>query len=76
VEVLSPSNRGTDLVTKRHYYAAAGIAQYWLVDHTARTLTVLELDGDTYRETALVEPGTTWKTDQPFALMIDPADFL
>jgi Uma2 family endonuclease len=76
VEVLSPSNSGHDLVTKRHYYAAAGIPRYWIVDPGARRMTVLELDGDTYREGAVVAAGTRWHSDQPFALTLDPADFL
>jgi Uma2 family endonuclease len=41
VEVLSPSSRSRDLLLKRHYYAGGGIPRYWIVDPTARTLTVL-----------------------------------
>ena len=43
VEVLSPGTRRTDLVMKRHEYAEAGIAYYWIVD----------LDGDDVRLEAL-----------------------
>jgi Uma2 family endonuclease len=32
VEVLSPDNKGHDLVTKRHFYAQCGIPQYWIID--------------------------------------------
>ena len=32
VEVLSPSNRGHDLLTKRALYARAGVREYWLID--------------------------------------------
>ncbi|MET9328558.1 Uma2 family endonuclease [Tsukamurella sp. NPDC003166] len=32
VEVLSPGTRRTDRVMKRHEYAEAGIAHYWIVD--------------------------------------------
>ena len=42
-EVLSPSTRGQDLVTKSHEYAAAGIGQYWLLDPDGRTLDVFAL---------------------------------
>jgi Uma2 family endonuclease len=75
-EVLSPSNRLTDLLLKRHDYAAAGIPHYWIVDRVNRTLTVLVLDeGETtYREEAVVEPGKTWTTDRPFAITVDPAE--
>ncbi len=76
VEVLSPSNRGNDLVIKRHYYAAGGIPHYWIVDPEKRTLTVLTLDGEAYVERAVVEPGQVWESQEPFPLHIDPADFL
>jgi Uma2 family endonuclease len=76
VEVLSPSNRGRDLVLKRHYYAAGGIPHYWIVDPAARTLTELTLDGDSYRETNVVLAGSVWRTTEPFPIMLDPADFL
>jgi Uma2 family endonuclease len=76
IEVLSPSNPGNDLVLKRHYYAAGGIPQYWIVDPQARRLRVLTLDGETYADHAVVEPGQVWQSDEPFPLTIDPADFL
>jgi Uma2 family endonuclease len=78
VEVLSPSNRGSDLVLKRHEYAVAGIPQYWLVDQSTRTLTILRLDEKTghYAEAAVVRAGEVWKTDDPYALALDPADFV
>ncbi|WP_239075266.1 Uma2 family endonuclease [Planosporangium flavigriseum] len=76
VEVLSPSNPGNDLVLKRHYYAAGGIPQYWIVDPKARRLTVLTLDGDAYVDRAAVEPGRVWQSEEPFPLSVDPADFL
>src|SRR2546429_9722407 len=73
VEVLSPSNSGRDLVTKRHDYAMAGIPQYWIVDQEEQTMTVLTLDdsGRRYVESAVVRPGQPWKTDEPFPLTLD-----
>ena len=52
VEILSPGvkNRNRDLRTKRKEYAAAGIAEYWIVDPDKRTITVLSLDGQAYRQ--------------------------
>jgi Uma2 family endonuclease len=44
IEVLSPSNRGHDLVTKRSLYARAGVREYWIVDPEAKTLEILSLD--------------------------------
>ncbi len=41
-EVISPSNRRTDLVTKRGIYERAGVPWYWQVDPELRTVTVLE----------------------------------
>lgn len=75
-EVLSPSNRRTDLVLKRHDYAAAGIPQYWLVDAPGRTVTVLVLDEEatTYREEAVLKPGDPWRTDRPYPIELDPAE--
>ncbi len=49
VEVLSPLNRGHDLLTKRALYARAGVREYWIVDPEARTLNILVLDGDVLR---------------------------
>jgi Uma2 family endonuclease len=60
VEVVSPgrSNRallcryrkGRDYINKRAQYAAIGVLEYWLIDPKAQTVTVLELEGDDYRE--------------------------
>lgn len=48
VEVLSPSNRGHDLLTKRALYARAGVREYWIVDPDARTVQFLILDRDAF----------------------------
>jgi Uma2 family endonuclease len=32
IEVLSPSNRGLDLMTKRNDYERYGVGEYWIVD--------------------------------------------
>lgn len=32
IEILSPSNRGLDLVTKRDDYNRFGVAEYWVID--------------------------------------------
>ena len=52
VEVLSASNRDHDLETKRAEYAAAGIAEYWVVDPAEGRIVVLTLEpgGSTYLE--------------------------
>jgi Uma2 family endonuclease len=48
VEVLSPTNRGHDVLTKRALYARAGVREYWLVDPEARTIEILALDRDAF----------------------------
>jgi len=44
VDVVSPDDPGRDWVTKRAEYAASGIAEYWIIDPAAGTLTILSLD--------------------------------
>lgn len=50
VEVVSPDDPRRDLVTKRFEYAAAGIPEYWIVNPTDGTITVLHLDRERYAE--------------------------
>ena len=62
VEVLS-SDRERDLVTKRRQYQAAGIAEYWILDGDANTVTVLALGSDGgYRERAVLTAADTLDT--------------
>ena len=42
VEVLSPSNRRHDTVTKRALYGRTGVREYWIVDPESRTIERLE----------------------------------
>ncbi|MBI3330003.1 MAG: Uma2 family endonuclease [Nitrospinae bacterium] len=48
MEVLSPSTRSTDRVEKFAEYAQAGIPEYWIVDHDARTAEVFVLRAGVY----------------------------
>jgi len=62
VEVLS-SNRHADLVRKRELYEAAGVAEYWILDGEADTLTQLELGDDgMYQERAVLTAADTLTT--------------
>ena len=62
VEALS-SDRNRDLVDKRRLYEAAGVAEYWILDGGANTLTVLELsDEGVYHERAALTAGDTLTT--------------
>ncbi|WP_204002814.1 Uma2 family endonuclease [Virgisporangium aurantiacum] len=77
VEVLSPGSRKNDNVTKRHYYGWMGVPHYWIVDPIARQLSVMTLDADnsTYRDVVTVEVGEEWRTEEPFPVTLDPAEF-
>lgn len=61
VEVLSPSTRSVDRVTKLHLYARNGIPYYWLADPLEKTLEILQLDGETYRVAAALAPGDRYE---------------
>jgi Uma2 family endonuclease len=77
VEVLSPTNRGVDLGTKRLQYAKYGLAELWIADPDANTLQVFRLQEDpnnavavlTARDTITTPllPGFAMKLDKLFA---------
>jgi Uma2 family endonuclease len=48
VEILSPSTRTLDRVTKRRLYARYGVPYLWLVDPDARAVEVFALESDRY----------------------------
>lgn len=73
VEVLSPSNRMTDLVTKRAAYAAGGIPHYWVVDPDAPSLLALELHEGSYREVATVRGDESYAAAAPFEVTVSPS---
>lgn len=56
IEILSPSTVARDKTFKRALYAMHGVQEYWMVDATAKTITVLLLGErgfevvNTYRE--------------------------
>ncbi|MBI4514747.1 MAG: Uma2 family endonuclease [Deltaproteobacteria bacterium] len=76
IEVLSEDDPERDTVTKRREYAEAGIAEYWIVDGKAETITVLQLEAGGYREhgsfgrgtaaTSLILPGLGVNADNVF----------
>lgn len=46
MEVLSPSNKGHDMVRKLNKYYNAGVREYWLVDPEKREITVYDFERD------------------------------
>ena len=48
VEILSPSTRAIDRVTKRRLYARHGVPFLWLADPEARAIEVFVLERDRY----------------------------
>ena len=52
VEVISPSNRVHDVLTKRAPYGRAGIREYWIIDAVALTVEVVTFADSTDRSRA------------------------
>lgn len=48
VEILSPSSRRTDCITKKALYARFGVAYYWIVDPDHDRLELYRLEGESY----------------------------
>ena len=61
VEVMS-QDRAKDLIRNRHWYADAGIPEYWILDPVKDTLTILELAGSQYMERAVLGRNDTLTT--------------
>lgn len=57
MEIVSPDGEHRDRVEKRLDYAAAGIAEYWIIDPEIQTITVLKLDGSEYVEHGVFKRG-------------------
>ena len=61
VEILS-QDRAKDLIRNRHWYAASGIPEYWIMDPANDTLTILELSAGQYQERAVLTAQDTLTT--------------
>ena len=51
IEILSPSNAGSDLFTKRSHYLLASVKEYWIVDPINNTVIVNILEDGEYQGT-------------------------
>jgi Uma2 family endonuclease len=76
VEIVSPDHPERDTEQKRREYAEAGIAEYWIVNplnQLDQTVTVLTLDGTSYREHGVFHRGqqATSKLLADFAISVD-----
>lgn len=75
IEVLSPKTRRIDLGRKKALYAAFGVAEYWIVDPSARTVAIWSLVDGEYEPVAqadeavrsLVVPGFSVSLTELFA---------
>lgn len=47
-EILSPSTRRRDLLTKRAFYERIGVREYWIIDPDALEISVLALEDGRY----------------------------
>ena len=57
MEVVSEDDPSRDYVAKRAEYARAGIREYWIVDPSNRSITLLVLKGKTYSERGVFRDG-------------------
>jgi len=75
VEVVSPGGEERDYVEKREEYLRAGVAEYWILDPTPRTLRVLQRAGDVWQE-LVVAAEATYRTHLLAGLEVRPAELL
>ena len=78
VEVLSPSTRRIDRLSKLSAYEEAGVASYWLVDSDPHTpsLHALDLVNGCYVEVGCPSGEQVWQAQRPFPVTIRPAELL
>ncbi|MFF5217272.1 Uma2 family endonuclease [Micromonospora sp. NPDC000442] len=75
-EIISPGNAATDNVLKMHYYAAAGIEWYLLVEQTTGALRLYQRRGRHYVEHQAVKRGAVLHLNAPVQATIRPEDLV
>jgi Uma2 family endonuclease len=78
VEVLSPSTRRIDRLSKLSAYEEAGVASYWLVDPDSEmpSLHALDLVDGRYVEVGCPSGEQSWQARRPFPVTIRPTDLV
>ena len=59
IEILSPSTAGRDRTFKRTLYERHGVKEYWMVDPSARNITILLLGESGYELAGIYGEGQT-----------------
>lgn len=75
-EVVTPASAAIDKVLKRHYYAAAGIPWYLLVEQETGALHLYRLSGDHFVEHSVTPAGQVLSLFAPVKASIAPEDLL
>ena len=74
MEVVSPDDPERDKVTKRREYAQAGIPEYWIVDPTDASITVLTLRGQEYALHGAFVAGESASSELLVGFKVDVSD--
>jgi Uma2 family endonuclease len=75
-EIISPSNAATDKVLKMHYYAAAGIEWYLLIEQDTGALRLYRRRGSHYAEHSTTKRGETLELSEPVRATVRPEDLV
>ncbi|GGQ40719.1 Uma2 family endonuclease [Couchioplanes azureus] len=75
-EIVSPSNASADRVLTMHYYAAAGIPWYLIVEQETGALHLHELAAGKYKERSVTKVGEVLHLTDPVVAEISPEDLL
>ncbi|MCM0673829.1 Uma2 family endonuclease [Micromonospora phytophila] len=75
-EVTAPHTAATDKVLKMHYYAAAGIEWYLLIDQESLAIHLYQRQGTHYVERSVTKAGEALELTEPVRATIRPEDLL
>ncbi|MBK7194626.1 MAG: Uma2 family endonuclease [Myxococcales bacterium] len=75
-EIVSESNRATDTIKKLRRYHQAGVPHYWILDQSARALTVYRHHADGYVIVLAAEAGERVRAEPFDAIELEVAALL